>query len=138
VNVGVGVKVGVAVGVSVGVADGVGVDVGVWVDVGVGLGVSVGVGVCVEVAVGLGVAVFVGVKVGVLKPTILAITLRPVSVSGVWCKSPVRQYAALSNSATNGKSASATHRDGNLLRKESSLIDKPGRGWPIAHSGKSS
>jgi hypothetical protein len=119
VNVGVGVKVGVAVGVFVAVA--VAVGVGVWVDVGVAVGVSVGVGVGVEVAVGLGVAVFVGVKVGVLKPTILAMTLRPVSVSGVCCKFPVRQYAALSNSATNGKIASATHRDGNLLRNESSL-----------------
>ena len=116
-KVGVGVKVGVAVGVFVGVAEGV----GVWVDVGVGVGVWVGVDVGVDVAVGLGVAVFVGVNVGVLKPTILAMTFMPVSVLGFWFKSPVRQYAALSNSATNGKSASATHRDRTLLRKPSSL-----------------
>ena len=89
--------------------------------VGVRVGVLVGVGVWVDVAVGVGVAVLVGVKVGVLKPTIRASTASPAPPSGFWFGSPVRQYAALSNSATNGSSASATHRDLLLLRKASSL-----------------
>ena len=116
-NVGVGVKVGVAVGVFVAV--GVGVKAGVFV--GVGVGVSVGVGVCVEVAVGLGEAVCVGVDVGVLKPATRAITPSPLSESGFGFDSPVCQYAALSSSATSGKSASATHRDLILVCKSSSL-----------------
>jgi hypothetical protein len=85
------------------------------------VGVLVGVGVWVDVAVGVGVAVLVGVKVGVLKPTIRARTTSPAGPSEFWFDSPVRQYAALSNSATSGSSASATHRDLTLLRKASSL-----------------
>ena len=121
-NVGVGVKVGVAVGVFVAV--GVGVKVGVFV--GVRVGVSVGVGVYVEVAVGVGGGVCVGVDVGVLKPTIRAITPSPLSGSGFGFDSPVCQYAALSSSATTGKSASATHRDLILLGKSSSLGPRSG------------
>ena len=116
-NVGVGVKVGVAVGVFVAV--GVGVKVGVFV--GVRVGVSVGVGVYVEVAVGLGETVCVGVAVGVINPTIRAMTPSPLSRSGFGFDSPVCQYAALNSSATTGKSASATHRDLILLCKSSSL-----------------
>ena len=93
---------------------------GVRVDVGVAVGVLVGVGVCVDVAVGVGEAVCVGVNVGVLRPTILARTAKPVSPPGFWFDSPVRQYAALSNNARSGKSASATHRDFDLLCKASS------------------
>jgi hypothetical protein len=124
--VGVGVWVEVGVGVGVWVWVGVGVGVGVEVDVGVGVGVSVGVGVCVDVAVGLGEAVYVGVNVGVLKPAILAMTPRPVSPSEFCVASPVRQYAALSNNAMSGKSASATHRDFDLLCKASSLSTDSG------------
>ena len=94
---------------------------GVWVDVGVTVGVLVGVAVCVDVAVGVGEAVCVGVNVGVLKPAILARIARPVSPSGFWFVSPVRQYAALSNSTRSGRSTSATHRDLDLLCKASSL-----------------
>ena len=115
---GVWVKVGVGVGVRVAV--GVGVAVGVRVGVDVGADVSVGVGVWVDVAVAVGEAVCVGVKVGVLNPAILAMKFRPVSPSPSWFDSPVCQYAALSNSATSGRSASATHRDLDLLGKASS------------------
>jgi hypothetical protein len=75
----------------------------------------------VDVAVGVGEAVCVGVNVGVLKPAILARIASPVSPSGSWFDSPVRQYAALSNNAMSGRSASATHRDLDLLCKASSL-----------------
>lgn len=124
---GVGVCVDVGVGVGVSVEVGVGVAVGVWVGVGVLVGVWVGVGVCVEVADGLGDAVGVGVSVGVLRPTILAMMPRAVPPSGFCFESPVCQYAALTSTTTSGKSASATHRDIDLLRKASSR----NRAWSI-------
>jgi hypothetical protein len=96
----VGVWVGVEVGVRVGVAVAVGVGDGVWLAVGL--------------AVGVGVALFVGTGVadgGVVDvggtATVADGLVWPLSNEGV----PVRQYAALINSAANGRIKLTSRRD---------------------------